>query len=100
MSGGGRDRSSWWRICKDVAPPDLDGRRPVVKVGSSRAESVSQKPYSSSPGAGSQGRKFRRPAHPVAGACKRSGWKNYGGSTTVEGKNRSSIGCVLTWPII
>jgi hypothetical protein len=30
-------------------PPDLDGRRSVVNVGSSRAKSASQKPYSSSP---------------------------------------------------
>ena len=35
--------------------PYLDGRQPVVEVRSSRAKSASQKPYSSSLGAGSQG---------------------------------------------
>jgi hypothetical protein len=62
MRGGGRVRRSWRRIRRDVASSDLDGRQPVVKVGSSRTDSASQKPYSSSPGAGSQRWGFRRPA--------------------------------------
>jgi hypothetical protein len=49
MSGGGRARSSWRQIRRDIASPDLDGRRPVVEVRSSRAKSISQKPYSSLP---------------------------------------------------
>jgi hypothetical protein len=77
MKGEGRARRSW-RIRQDVAPPDLDGRWPVVKVGSSRADSDSQKPYSSSPGAGSQRRGFRRPALLNTGARRRSGWRDYG----------------------
>jgi hypothetical protein len=68
MSSGGRSRSSWRWIRRDVAPPDLDGRRPVIKTGSSRAKSASQKPYSSSSGVGLQGRGFRRPALRIAGA--------------------------------
>jgi hypothetical protein len=100
MRGGGRARRSWRRIRRDVAPPDLDGRRPVVKVGSSRADSVSQKTYSHSPDAGSQRRRFRRPARPVAGARKRSDWSSYGGSATARiGKNSSSIRYVLAWPL-
>ena len=71
MCGEGRARSSRRRIRRDIAPHDLDGRRPVVKVGSSRVTSASQKPYSSSPGAGSQGRGFQRPALPNVGARKR-----------------------------
>jgi hypothetical protein len=84
MRGGGRARHSWRRIRRDVAPPDLDGRRPVVKVGNSRTDSASQKPYSPSPGAGSQRWEFRRPARPVAGACKRSDWSSYDGSATTR----------------
>jgi hypothetical protein len=68
MRGGGRARRSWRRIRQDVASPDLDGRRPVVKVGSSHADRASQKPYSPSSGAGSQRRGFRRPALPNVGA--------------------------------
>jgi hypothetical protein len=41
MRGGGRARRSVRRIRWNVEPPDLDGRRPVVKVGSSRADSAS-----------------------------------------------------------
>jgi hypothetical protein len=69
MSGGGRSRSSWRRIRQDVASPDLDGRRPVMKTGSSRAKSASQKPYSSFSSAGLQGRGFWRPALWIAGAA-------------------------------
>jgi hypothetical protein len=98
MRGGGRARRSWRRIRRDVAPPDLDGRLPVVKVGSSRVDSASQKPYSSSPGAGSQRQGFRRPAHPVAGARKQSDWSSYGGSATAKRrKNPRSIRYVLAW---
>jgi hypothetical protein len=100
MRGGGRARRSWRRIRRDVAPPDLDGRRPVVKVGSSRTDSASQKPYSPSPGVGSQRRGFRRPARPIAGARKQSDWKSYGGSATARiGKNSSSIRLILAWPV-
>jgi hypothetical protein len=71
-------------------------RRATVKVGSSRAKSASQKPYLSSPGAGSQVREFRRSARPVTGARRRLGWINYGSSaTTRRGKLNSSIGSVL-----
>ena len=73
MSGGGRSRSSWRRIRRDVAPPDLDGRRLVMKIGSSRAKSAYQKPYSSSSGAGLQGQGFQRHALPITGARKHSG---------------------------
>jgi hypothetical protein len=94
-----KSSDSWRRIHRDVAPPDLDERRPIVEVGSSRATSASQEPYSSSPGAGSQGRRFRRP-RPVVDAHKHSGWKNYGGSATARrGKNLCSIGCVFVWLI-
>jgi hypothetical protein len=74
---GGRARSSWQRIRRDVAPSDLDGKRLVVKIRSSHAKSASQKPYSSSLGAGSQRRGFSRPARPVTGACRRSNWRSY-----------------------
>jgi hypothetical protein len=84
MRGGGRARRSWRRIRRDTTPPDLDGRRPVVNVGSSRADSASQKPYSPSRDAGSQRRGFRRPTRPVAGARKRSDWSSYGGSAMRE----------------
>ena len=84
MSSGERDRSSWRRTRRDVAPPDLDGRWPVVKIESSRARSASQKPYSSPPGTGSQGRGFRRPALPIVGARGRSGWRDYDGSATAR----------------
>jgi hypothetical protein len=84
MRGGGRARRSWQRIRWDVAPSDLDERRPVVKVGSSHADSTLQKPYSSSPGAGLQRRGFRRPALPNAGARRRLGWRDYGGSAVAR----------------
>jgi hypothetical protein len=62
-------------------------------------KNASQKPYSPSPGVGLQRRGFRRPAHPVAGARKRSDWSSYsGGAIARRGKNPSSIGYVLTWP--
>jgi hypothetical protein len=100
MRSGGRARRGWRRIRRDVAPPNLDGRRPVVKVGSNHMDSTSQKPYSHSPGAGSQRRGFQRPARPVAGACKRSDWSSYGGSATARiGKNSSLIRYVLAWPV-
>jgi hypothetical protein len=98
MRGGGRARRSWRRIRRDVAPPDLDGRRPVVKVRSSHTDSASRKPYSPSPGAGSQRPGFRRPTRSVAGARKRSDWSSYGGSATARiGKNSSSIRYILAW---
>jgi hypothetical protein len=84
MRGGGRARRSWWRIRWDVAPSDLDRRQPVVKVGSSHVNSASQKPYSPSPGAGSQRRGFRRPTLPNVGAHRRSGWRDYGGSAVAR----------------
>jgi hypothetical protein len=56
----------------------------VTKFGSSRAKSASQKPYSPYPSAGSQRRRFRRPARPVAGARERSGWSLGGSNTTVS----------------
>jgi hypothetical protein len=100
MRAGGRARRSWWRIRRDVAPPDLDGRRPVVKVRSRSTDSASQKPYSPSPGVGSQRRGFRRPARPVASGRKRSDWSSYGGSATARrDKNSRSIRYVLTWPL-
>jgi hypothetical protein len=100
MRGGGRVRRSWRRIRQDVAPPDLDGRRPVVKVGSSCADSAFQKPYSPSLGARSQRRGFRRHAHPVTSARKRSDWSSYGGSATARrGKNSRLIKFVLAWPV-
>jgi hypothetical protein len=71
-----------------------------VKVGSSRTDSASRKPYLHSPGAGSQRPGFQRPARPVAGARKRSDWSSYSGSTTARiGKNSSSIRYVLAWPL-
>jgi hypothetical protein len=100
MRGGERARRSWGRIRRDVAPLDLDGRRLVVKVGSSRMDSASQKPYSPSPVVGSQRRGFRKPAHPVAGVRKRSDWSSYGSSATTRiGNNSSLIGCVFAWPV-
>jgi hypothetical protein len=100
VRGGRRARRSWRRIRQDVASPDLHGRRPVVKVKSSHTDSASQKPYSSSPGTGSQRRRFWRPAHPVVGARKWSDWSSYDGSTTARiGKNSSSIRSILAWPI-
>jgi hypothetical protein len=84
MSGRWRARSSWRRICWDVAPPDLDRRRPVVKVGSSHAKSASQKPYLSSSGAGLEGRGFWRLALPNVGARRWSGWRDYGGSIVMR----------------
>jgi hypothetical protein len=100
MRGGGRARRSWRRIRRNVAPPDLDGRRPVVKVRSSRTDSASPKPYSHSPGAGLQRRGFQRPARSVAGARKRSDWSSYDDSATTRiGKNSSSIRYVLAWPV-
>ena len=69
-----------------------------MKIRSSRTKSASQKPYSPSPGAGSQRRGFRRPARPVVGACRRSNWRSYGGSTTTRrGKNPNSIRLFLAW---
>jgi len=69
-----------------------------VKIRSSRTKSASQKPYSPSPGAGSQRRGFRRPARPVVGACRRSNWRSYGGSTTTRrDKNPNSIRLFLAW---
>jgi hypothetical protein len=47
-------------------------------------KSASQKPYSPSPGAGSQRRRFWRPARPVAGARERPGWSLSGSSTAVS----------------
>jgi hypothetical protein len=100
IRGGGRARRSWRRIRRDVAPPNLDERRPVVKVGSSCTDSASQKPYSSSPGVGSQRWGFQRPAHSVAGARKRSDWSSYDGNTTArKGKNPSSIRWILAWSV-
>jgi hypothetical protein len=100
MRGGGRARRSWWRIRRDVVPPNLDGRHPVVKVESSRTDSASQKPYSSSPGAESQKRGFRRPARPVAGVRKWLNWSSYSGSATARiGKSSSSIRYVLACPV-
>jgi hypothetical protein len=84
MRGGGRARRSWRRIRWDVAPSDLDRRRLVVKVGSSRADSASQKPYSPSPGAGSQRQGFRRPTLPNTGARRWSGWRDYGSSAVAR----------------
>jgi hypothetical protein len=98
MRGGGRARCSWRRIHQDIAPPNLDGRRPVVKVRSSRTDSASQKPYSPSPGAGSQRLGFWRPTRSVIGARKRSDWSSYGGSARARiGKNSSSIRYILAW---
>jgi hypothetical protein len=98
MRGGGRVRRGWRWIRRDIALPDLDGRRPVVKVGSSRADSASQKPYSPSPGAESQRQGFQRPTRPVAGPRKRSDWSSYGGSAAARRrKNSRSIRYVLVW---
>jgi hypothetical protein len=55
----------------------------VRKIGSGR-EKCFQKPYSSSPGVGSQRRQFRRPARPLAGARERSGWSLGDGGTAVR----------------
>jgi hypothetical protein len=76
MSDVRRAQSSWRRIRRDIAPPDLDGRRPIVKIRSSRTKSNSQKPYLPSPGAGSQRWRFRRPTCLVDGARKRSCWRS------------------------
>jgi hypothetical protein len=84
MRGGGRAWRSWRQIRRDVAPPDLDGRRPIVKVRSSHADSASQKPYSSYPDAWSQRWGFWRPALPNVGACRRLGWRDYGGSAVAR----------------
>ena len=83
MSGRGRARSSWRWIRRGVASPDLDGRQPAVEVGSSRTESVSQKPYLSSPGAGLQGRGFRRPTLPNVDARR-----HRDGETTAAAQER------------
>jgi hypothetical protein len=92
VRGGGRARRSWQWIRRDVAPPDLDRRRPVLKVWSSLTDNAFQKSYSPSLGAGSQRRGFRRPAHPVAGARKWSDWSSYGDSATARiDKNSCSI---------
>jgi hypothetical protein len=47
-------------------------------------KSASQKSYSPSPSARSQRRGFRRPDPPNAGARRRSGWRNYGGSVVAR----------------
>jgi hypothetical protein len=89
MRGGGRARRSWRWIRRDVAPPNLDGRQPVVKVESSRTDSAE-----------SQKRGFRRPARPVAGVCKWLNWSSYGGSATARiGKSSSSIRYILACPV-
>jgi hypothetical protein len=47
-------------------------------------KSASRKPYSPSPGAGSQRRRFWRPARPVTGARERQGWSLSGSSAAVS----------------
>ena len=54
-----------------------------MEVGSSHAKSTFQKPYSSSPGAGSQGQGFQRPALPNVGARRRCD-----GETTAAAQQR------------
>jgi hypothetical protein len=78
--------------------PDLDGRWPVVKVGSSHTDSANQKSYSPSPSAGLQRQGFRRPARSVTSARKWLDWSSYGGNATTRiGKNLSSIRYILAW---
>jgi hypothetical protein len=87
INGSGRLRLARRRWRRDATPLDLVGRRAVTKFGSSRTKSASQKPYSSSPDAGSQRQRFRRPARPVAGARKQSD-RSLGddGATVSKGK--------------
>jgi hypothetical protein len=86
ISDGGRVWSSWQRIRWDVAPPNFDGKHPVMEVGSSCAKSASQKPYSSSPGAWSQGRGFWRLDLLIAGTRRCSRWRSYDGGTVASVK--------------
>jgi hypothetical protein len=62
-----------------------------MKIGSSRATSASQKPYSPFLGAGSQRQRFQRPTRPVTDARKRSGWRRYGGSAIARRENTNLL---------
>jgi hypothetical protein len=101
MRGGGIARRSWRRIRRDVAPPDLDGRWPVVKVRSSRMDSAFQKTLF----VFSQCRIIKTRVPQTCSSShytrKRSDWSSYGGSVTtrIGKKNSSSIRYILAWPV-
>jgi hypothetical protein len=86
MNGGGTFLLKMLRVCWlwRQRPSAAIRKWAVMEVGSSRAKSASRKPYSSSPGAGSKGRGFRRPALQNAGARRRSKWRDYGGSVVAR----------------
>jgi hypothetical protein len=63
-----------------------------VEFGSSRAKNASQKPYLSSPSAGSQRRGFWRPTLPNAGARRCLGWRDYDDSAVREKYYLATLG--------
>jgi hypothetical protein len=100
MSDGGRSRSSWRRIRRDVAPPDLIEGDPSWRLGA-----VAQNAFPKNLFVLSRCRiartRVRRPALPIAGEHKRLGRRSdYDGSAVARrGKNLARIDSFWRWPI-